>query len=80
MMNKSEPRAAATGSRVLFCLKCSRRVDFEKDIGAVDLQNNQGAICGDDVDKMIERIFTPRERTIYQEMPARYDAHARKDW
>jgi hypothetical protein len=65
-------------ARTYFCLKCSRRVDLVNDIGAVELQNNQGAICGDDVDKMIAEIHIPRERSVnYQQEPA---SRRGKDW
>ncbi len=55
--------------RTLFCLKCGVRVDLEKDIGAVELQRSQGAICGKDVDKLIAEIWTPRATTTFGHMP-----------
>jgi hypothetical protein len=64
-------------ARKLFCLKCERPVDLEKDIGAVELEHGAGVLCGDDVDKLIAEIWTPA-RNYYPgaALPPRRE----KDW
>lgn len=42
--------------RKRFCVRCGRRVDLDKDIGAVELTDNLGVMCGADVDKLIAEI------------------------
>jgi hypothetical protein len=67
-------------TRPRFCVRCRRRVDLEADIGAVELTTGE-VMCGADVDKLIEEIYVPSTRTIpWQQQPARFDPHARKDW
>lgn len=43
--------------RKRFCVRCGRRVDLDKDLGAVELTGNLGVMCGDDVDKLIAEIY-----------------------
>lgn len=50
---------------VLFCVRCQRRIDFENDLGAVELQGNQGAMCGADVDRLIAEIAPSRDSEMF---------------
>jgi hypothetical protein len=47
----------ARAPRRRFCVRCRRRVDLDKDIGAVELTGGLGVMCGDDVDRLIAEIF-----------------------
>lgn len=53
-----------------FCLRGLHTVSAD-DLGAVELENNVGIICGADVDAMIASIHVPREYAPTAPLPAR---------
>jgi hypothetical protein len=59
--------------RKRFCVRCGRRVDLDEDIGAIELTDGSGIMCGTDVDKLIAEIYVPQERIAWQRMPARFE-------